>query len=114
MKTIQYCSTLYYYDGPQVFEACDEGGGRYVSVMLEPASGHDRILVTGASIESLQRFRVGLLDLRSLLLEQGEREWFLAEARGGLEGPLALVSQAGSLLDSDLLPDSGFILKQPA
>jgi len=110
MKTIQYRSTLFYYDGPQVFEARDDIGGHYVGVMVEPTSSHDRFLVTGTVPGRLREFLAGTLDLRSLLLEQSEREWFLTEAEGGLEQPLKLIEQSGSLIESGLLPESGFLL----
>ena len=57
MKTIQHIKTLFYYDGPQVFEARDAIGGHYVAVMAEPAGETDRYLVAGVSPESLRRFR---------------------------------------------------------
>ena len=68
MKTIRHTTTLFYYDGPQVFEARDAIGGHYVAVMVEPEGGHDRYLVAGVEPERLRQFRAGLLDLRTLLL----------------------------------------------
>ena len=47
MKTIRHTTTLFYYDGPQVFEARDVIGGHYVAVMVEPEGGQDRYLVAG-------------------------------------------------------------------
>jgi hypothetical protein len=114
MKTIQYVATLYYYDGPQVFEARDDSGGHYVAVMVAPTSSHDRFLVTPAAPSSLRGFRAGELDLRSLMLEQGAQEWFLAESDGGVEERLKLIPQAGALVDSHFLPDSGFCLERLA
>jgi hypothetical protein len=51
MKTIRHTATLFYYDGPQVFEARDPIGGHYVAVMVEPQDGKDRYLVTGVAPE---------------------------------------------------------------
>ncbi len=42
MKTIRHTATLFYYDGPQVFEARD--GGHYVAMMVEPEGDRDRYL----------------------------------------------------------------------
>lgn len=110
MKTIQHIKTLFYYDGPQVFEARDAIGGHYVAVMAEPAGETDRYLVAGVSPESLRRFRSGLLDLRSLVSELGEAEWFLTDVSEGLEVPLKLQPQQTALVDSGLLPEPGFLL----
>ena len=90
MKTIRHTTTLFYYDGPQVFEARDAIGGHYVAVMVEPENGQDRYLVAGVAPERLRQFRSGTLDLRSLLAEAGAEEWYLAPAVD-LEQPFALV-----------------------
>ena len=64
MKTIRHTATLFYYDGPQVFEARDAIGGHYVAVMVEPQGEQDRYLVAGVAPERLRQFRSGTLDLR--------------------------------------------------
>ena len=110
MKTVHHTQTLFYYDGPQVFEARDVIGGHYVAVMIEPENGHDRYLVAGVAPERLRQFRAGTLDLRSLLTQGGEGEWYLATVEAGLDQPLSLVAQSISLVDSGLLPDAGFVL----
>lgn len=110
MKTIQHIQTLFYYDGPQVFEARDAIGGHYVAVMVEPENQHDRYLVTGVAPEKLREFRSGKLDLRSLMLEGGDEAWHLATIEEGLDSPLRLLRQATSLLASGFLPDAGFLL----
>ena len=110
MKTIRHTTTLFYYDGPQVFEARDTIGGHYVSLMVEPQNGQDRYLVAGVEPERLRQFRAGLLDLRDLLIERADAEWFLAIAPAGLGEPLTLETAEGSLAESGFLPDAGFIL----
>lgn len=110
MKTIRHTTTLFYYDGPQVFEARDAIGGHYVAVAVELGTVQDRYLVTGVSPERLRQFRSGTLDLRSLLVEGGEAEWYLATAEAGLDQPLTLEAQTTPLMNSELLPDPGFVL----
>lgn len=110
MKTIRHTTTLFYYDGPQVFEARDAIGGHYVAVMVEPQDGQDRYLVAGVAPERLRQFRSGTLDLRSLLAEAGEEEWYMATTAAGLDQPLVLVPQSTPLAESGLLPDEGFVL----
>ena len=90
MKTIRHTNTLFYYDGPQVFEARDTIGGHYVAVMVEPDHSNERYLVAGVAPERLRQFRSGMLDLRSLLIESDKEEQYLATVVSGLEYPLEL------------------------
>ena len=110
MKTIRHTATLFYYDGPQVFEAQDAIGGHYIAVMIEPENGLDRYLVTGVAPERLRQFRASTLDLRTLLTEGGVEEWYFATVADGLDRPLVLEPQTAQLVDSGLLPDGGFLL----
>jgi hypothetical protein len=110
MKLIRHTATLYFYDGPQVFEARDDGEGHYIAVMVEPDGGQDQYLVAEVDPERLQQFRTGTLDLRSLLTERADGEWFLAKANGDLDAPLLLQPQATALAASTYLPESGFLL----
>jgi hypothetical protein len=48
--------TLFYYDGPQVFEAGDSIGGHYLALMVEPLDGQERYLVVGVVPERLRQF----------------------------------------------------------
>lgn len=108
MKAIRHTSTLYYYDGPQVVEACDEIGGRYIAVMIEPDETTDRYVVAGTPPELLRQFKVGSIDLRSLLVESSKDEWFIGKCEE--ENHLSLTPQSGSILP-DFLPEPGFILR---
>jgi hypothetical protein len=110
MKTIRHTTTLFYYDGPQVFEARDAIGGHYVAVMVEPENGQDRYLVAGVEPERLRQFRAGSLDLRSLLTERAVEDWFLTLTPAGLDEPLVLQPGDGSLAQSAYLPEPGFVL----
>lgn len=110
MKTIRHTTTLFYYDGPQVFEARDAIGGHYIAVMVGPDNGEDRYLVAGVEPERLRQFRAGLIDLKSLLTERAIEEWFFAVAPGGLNEPLALQPASGKLAESEFLPEPGFVL----
>ena len=109
MKTIHYKKTLFEYDGPQIFEARDCIGGRYIAVALKPNNLKSRYLVVGTAPKSLQSFRSGALDLRSLLLEFGRDEWYLIEPEN-INEDLFMKLQTASLTDSQFLPDPGFYL----
>lgn len=110
MKRIQYASTLFFYDGPQIIEARDAIGGHYVGLATPHNGIADRYVLAGVDPERLRRFRSGGLDLRSLLLESDEETRYIATARTNLDQPLALENLKVSLKDSGLLPDAGFFL----
>ena len=120
MKTIVHHSTLFYYDGPHVFEARDAIGGHYIAVMVgsEPpgAAGNamrgqeERCLVAGVAPDRLRLFRSGAIDLRSLLLESVPDEHYLAAVDSAIDQPLRLERLRTPLADSDFLPDPGFLL----
>ena len=110
MKQIRHTSTLFYYDGPQVFEARDAIGGHYIAVLVPSNEDDDRYLVAGVNPERLRQFRSGVLDLRTLLVESDEAIRYLATAVHGLDHPLTLDRLPASLVDDGLLPDSDFVL----
>ena len=120
MKTIVHYSTLFYYDGPQVFEARDAIGGHYIAVMVgsEPpdTAGNamrgqgERCLVAGVAPDQLRLFRSGAIDLRSLLLESVPDEHYLAAVDSAIDQPLRLERLRTPLADSEFLPDPGFLL----
>ena len=110
MKVVKAGNILYYYDGPQVIEARDTIGGHYIAVMAGSEQQRDRYLVVGVPPERLRQFRAGILDLRTLLVESGTEEWFIASGPSRTDHQMALQAQHTSLIESDLLPDKGFLL----
>ena len=120
IKTIVHHRTLFYCDGPQVFEARDAMGGCYIAVLVgsddRDARGHameqpsDRCLVARVAPGRLRLFRSGAIDLRSLLLESDPNEHYLATMDGGIHQPLQLDRLSTPLVDCGLLPDPGFLL----
>lgn len=110
MTSISHEATLFWYDGPQVFEARDRIGGHYVAVAVEVPIGMPRYLVVGVAPEKLRRLRSGLLDLRSLLLDAGARKWYLTAADSDPSEALVIERQREVLAETRLLPEAGFFL----
>ena len=111
MKTIKLTEVLDYYDGIEVFAAQDDGGSPYIALAIDSVGGFGRYVVTGAALERLHQFRSGGLDLRTLLLEAPDGEWYLTVADGTIDDPLTLEPQAGPLAErEEFLPEPGFIL----
>jgi hypothetical protein len=106
MKTINYKSTLFYYDGPQIFEARDNIGGNYIALMVDDS----RYLAVGVAPEKLREFRNGSIDLRTLILSGVSGGWYIADTSAGFTSPIKLELQEGNLAETDFLPDDGFVL----
>lgn len=114
MKKIHHIDTLVYYDGAQVFEGRDLAGGCYIGVLIDSLDRADRYVVTGVSLEQLNSFHAGALDLRTLLVQGSEDAWYLAQTCNDFADPLALEEQSGSISDTDFLPEDGFMLCEPS
>ena len=110
MKAISHRSTLVYYDGVQVFEGRDKIGGHYLGVLIETSNVSDRYLIVGVEPELLRQFRVGELDLRTLLLESSVDEWFTSDLTGTLSEPWKLEAHQDPLFSQVFLPEEGFLL----
>lgn len=110
MKTIRYTKTLYYYDGPQVFEARDSIGGHYIALMVESERSGGRYIVAGVAPENLRLFRVGSLDLRSLMMEFAPEQCYLASFGETMDSPLVIERKGASFDDGPFLPDPGFVI----
>ena len=109
VKAVSYTTLLDYCDGPLLFEARDSIGGHYIAMAVETMEGEDGYVVVGVAPERLRQFRAGLVDLRLLVEEAGEDEWYLTEA-ADLSEPLKLNLQGSPLAQSGFLPDHGFML----
>lgn len=110
MTSISHRATLFWYDGPQVFEARDPIGGHYVAVAIEEPPGTSRYLVVGVAPEELRRLRSGIVDLRSVLLDASGEKWYLTSADADPSGALGIAQQTGALAETEFLPEAGFFL----
>ncbi len=110
MNTVRHHATLFYYDGPQVFEGRDAIGGHYVGLLVDSGASANRYLLAGVAPERLREFRLGSLDLRALLMSNPDSPWFLANGDADLAQPLKLESQSSPWADCPYLPDAGFVL----
>ena len=110
MKTINLTEILFYYDGVQVFAGRDAIGGHYVGAAIGPGIVTNRYMVTAARPERLQQFRVGQVDLRTLLLEAPGGQWYIAVDKEGGDSPLYLEPQPVPVSESDCLPGPNFVL----
>ena len=111
MKTIRITEILEYYDGIQIFAARDSIGGHYLGDMIDTVGDHDRYAVVGVRPERLSDFRIGLVDLLTLMLETPGGVWYISMAEGDITGPPALIPQSTPLAESGYLPKDGYFLR---
>ena len=110
MKTAKITEILDYYDGILTFAAQDPIGGHYVGSLIERTRENDRYLVVGIRSEGLDDLRNGKVDLRALLLESPDGEWYITTPEGTIDDPLTLDPQQATLADTDYLPGDGYFL----
>ena len=110
MKTAKITEILDYYDGILAFAAQDPIGGHYVGSLIERTRENDRYLVVGIRPERLDDLRNGKVDLRNILLESPDREWYIATPEGTIDDPLTLEPQQETLAETDYLPRDGYFL----
>ena len=117
---VSFDRILFYYDGPQVFEALDEIGGHYIGIAMSSlGQGTDvavideelqeQYFVAGVNPDSMRKFCIGAIDLRSLILDSQEDRRFSAVPSNLPAGELIL-EQYNEPLDDRILPDEGFYL----
>ena len=114
MKTVKITEILDYYDGIRLFAARDPIGGHYVCDMIDTVGDFDRYLAVGVRPEQLTDFRAGRVDLRTLLLESPDGEWYITVADGTIDDSLTLEPQQEPLAETEYLPNEGFFLEEPA
>ena len=108
MTTIRHTTTLFEYDGPQLFEARDDDGGQYLALLVDSPEEQDRYLVVQVDPERLRQFRAGALELRPLIVEASKDQWYLVTTTN-LDEPLAIELQR-TPIEERFLPDEGFTL----
>lgn len=100
--------TLAYYDMPQIFEARDDEGGRY----LATAGAGDEVmyLVVKMARGRLDEFTSGRSDHRSIIDGTDRRDWYTTTAipDEDPEGTVPLVPWDGTLPEERFMPPAGF------
>ena len=98
---------LEYYDGILLFTAQDPIGGNYICEAIDTVGDYDRYAVVGVRPERLEDFRAGRVDLRTLMLEAPDGEWYITIADGMTDDPLKLEPQHVPLTETEYLPGEG-------
>jgi len=111
-KLLQYFGSLFYCDGVQVFEARDTIGGNYVGVMVgDSQGGPAQYAIVGVNPHRLQEFRLGKIDLGSIMRARPNKEWFLGSFTGEETGSFEVVAEAQTRdIPTEYFPDDGFLL----
>ena len=108
MKMVKLTEVLEYYDGILLFTAQDPIGGNYLCEAIDTVGDFDRYAVVGVRPERLADFRAGEVDLRTLMLEAPDGEWYITIADGTTDDPLKLEPQDAPLAETEYLPGEGY------
>lgn len=113
MKTleIRHAETLDYCDGVQLFAAEDATGGSHVAALVNIGMESDRYLVVGCEPDDLLAFRMGAIDLKTLMEQSAKRGWYLADVTD-FGKTFGITPQPGVAIPKDLLPGDGMYLDE--
>ncbi|MDP9174750.1 MAG: hypothetical protein M3O30_12915 [Planctomycetota bacterium] len=112
IKNLAYAGTLSYYDGIQIFEARDAIGGNYIALLVDDSEdGLPAYAIVGVSPFRLQDFRLGKVDLLTIMRERSQGEWFYGPLMPSENGSAQVAAELrADEIPSDYLPDDGLIL----
>ncbi|NQS97145.1 MAG: hypothetical protein HQ591_01700 [candidate division Zixibacteria bacterium] len=112
-RIIHHTRTLVYYDGPELFEASDQLGTKYLCLAVEDTEAGVRYLCVPVSNIRLSEFYHDAIDLRNIFKNPESEELFYTDIIDGDFNKLRLIPQPIQDLSQDWLPDSGFYLERP-
>ena len=98
-----------YSDGPEIIEALDRNGGHFIGLVSDSDTFTFKVLLVGVPPSEINRFRVGEVDLRSLVETAAPYGWYICET-DDLSLGIEAIGQAHSIPD-DLLPSTGGFLR---
>jgi len=111
-RLIKHVRTLMYYDGIQIFEGQDRIGGHYIGSSVDDnEDGEIVYLLVGASPMDLQAFRLGNIDLLSLIGLNLPDPWFvgtLSHRENEIE--FVISAENAGEIPAELLPGPGLTL----
>ena len=104
---IEQGETLLIYDCELLFQAHDQQGHTYIVSHVGKCQGQCEYIVVPVNRKSLSQYKAGHMDLRELMLIQGQENWYSARTTGN-PGELDLERQFSPLSESPELPAKGF------
>ncbi len=110
-RRIDYSGPLFYYDGIQIFEGRDSIGGHYLGILVDEPEGSDPLYaIVGVPPGQLQAFRLGRVDLLSLIVERAADGWMLGALNEDAKGNFVLGEVQAGEIPQRFLPEPGFVL----
>lgn len=103
-------SVLLYYDGPELFTATDRLGTTYLCQAIVTEGSESRYLCAGISATRLREFKVGKIDLRTILTEPEVDELLLAHGNSDSETLVTEIIPASALRE-EWLPEPGLLFE---
>ncbi len=104
---IQMTESFLYNDIKLIFSARDEQGQNYIAIYSGDLTEGFEYTTVPVSRESLEAFCEKRIDLRDLVTERGEEEWYVMMAQGSY-GNVEMQRQTGLLTETDRLPEAGY------
>ncbi len=107
MMNIHLTETFLINDCDLIFAAEDGEAEKYIALHSDDVTGGCEYAVSPVSRESLDSFAKGQMGLRSLMLERGQKEWYLITLNHA-SGEVESRRQSKPISESDHLPKAGY------
>ena len=106
MTQLTFHHTLDYYEGPTEFLATDQQGSLYIATTYNQEAPARDFIAVPVSAQQYHDLRNIELDLRELMLENGQHKWFLLTLHE--DWSILTMEQNTPIAESCLLPPSDF------
>ena len=104
---IQMTESFLYNDLELIFSAKDQEEQDYIAMYSGDLTEGFEYTTVPVSQESLKAFREKQIDLRTLMTEKGEEEWYVAMVQGNYS-EVEMQRQTDLLTETDRLPEAGY------
>ncbi len=104
---IEMTESFLYNDLELIFSARDEQGQDYIAIYSGDLTEGFEYTMVPVSQKSPEAFRERRIDLRSLMVERGEEEWYVMAVQDSY-GDVDMQRQTGLLTETDRLPEAGY------
>lgn len=99
-----------YSDGPEIIEALDRNGGHFIGLVSNSDTLTFKVILVGVPPDEINRYRVGEVDLRSLVEAAAPHGWYICETND-LSSGIEAIGQTDSIPEH-MLPLTGGFLRE--
>ena len=109
---ITYKRSLLDFDKVEIFEGSNAEGDSFLGLLVEEFNNKDIYCVIPISVDNLEDFENGEIELRSLFESRTKKEWYIAETDNIVDEPIDLIVPKVLNVPQNYLPKEGFYMRR--